>query len=518
MTVATESIKLLLVEDNAGDADLVREWLAEARSIQLLVTHVEELSAAVRASGQQQFDVALLDLSLPDSHGLETLQRMRAACPAVPIVVLTGWQDEEAAVEAVREGAQDYLMKGRLEGLSLSRAIRHAIERKKLEEQLRQAQKMEAVGRLAGGIAHDFNNALTAIIGFSEFLLRDGNLNEPAHNGLEEIRKAGERAATLTRQLLAFSRKQVLRPQVLDLNGIVRDMETMLRRLIGANIDLVTALVADLRPVEADAGSLQQVIMNLVVNARDAMPSGGQVTISTRNVEVGADAVDLQPGSYTVLQVTDTGHGMDEETKTYLFEPFFTTKEVGKGTGLGLAMVYGIVKQSSGRVEVTSAPNQGATFTIFLPSARQLAPSKSNLKPKEVPAPRGKETVLLVEDETSVRRLTSVILTQAGYRVLESCNGREALELCQRQAERIDLLLSDLIMPHLGGQELVRRLLLSRPGLKVLFMSGYNEDLVAGCRTCESIPLLNKPFTTTQLTRAVRTVLDGVALESVTSS
>jgi two-component system cell cycle sensor histidine kinase/response regulator CckA len=391
-------------------------------------------------------------------------------------------------------------------------AVMHDItERKKLEEQFRQAQKMEAVGHLAGGIAHDFNNLLTVILGYSETLLTELSHDRHLRDMVLEVYQVGERAAMLTRQLLAFSRKQVLAPQVVDLNGIVMDLEKMLRRLIGEDIELHVAPAADLGRVFADPGQLEQVLLNLVVNARDAMPRGGQLTIETRNVELDAayaqDHLAVQPGSYVLLAVSDTGCGMDEATRARLFEPFFTTKEPGKGTGLGLATVYGIVKQSGGDIFVYSEVGRGTTFKIYLPRVQQpLAPPG----PKGLGRmPRGDETVLLVEDEDSVRGLSRHVLLLSGYRVLEARNGDEALGISGDYAGAIDLLLTDVVMPNMGGRELADHMSRQRPTLKVLYLSGYTEDAVVrhGVLAADTA-FLQKPFTPAALAQKVRDVLD----------
>ncbi len=386
-------------------------------------------------------------------------------------------------------------------------------DRRQLEEQLRQAQKMEAIGRLAGGVAHDFNNLLTAILGYSEIMLSQLGADDPLREGAEEIRKAGERAASLTRQLLAFSRKQRLEPKVLDFNGLVVDVEKMLRRMIGEDVDLVTALAPDLGRVKADRGQLEQVLMNLAVNARDAMPRGGKLTIQTANANLeqtwGLGGFSVQPGPYVMVAVSDTGTGMDEATKSHLFEPFFTTKGQGKGTGLGLATVYGIVKQSGGYIWVYSEPNAGTAFRIYLPRYDEPA------APKTAPAPlpgasRGRETILLVEDEEGVRALARKILAAQGYTVLEADGPRRALELLEQTGEPIDLLLTDVVMPEMDGSELASRAAVLRPATKVLFMSGYTDEAIAGRGLiAEGGRFLQKPFTPDVLAARVRAILDS---------
>jgi PAS domain S-box-containing protein len=382
-------------------------------------------------------------------------------------------------------------------------------ERKLLEEQLRQSQKLEAIGRLAGGVAHDFNNMLTAIGGYTAFALEHAPAGSPLESDLEEISKATDRAALLTRQLLAFSRKQVLTPELLNLNGIVVEMQTMLRPLIGEDIVLTTELDPALGPIEADPGQLHQVVMNLVVNARDAMPNGGNLTIVTANAdvdEIGDGSID--PGRYITLTVRDAGDGIDEETLSQIFEPFFTTKDATKGTGLGLATVYGIVKQSGGYVEVESEVGVGSAFTIYLrrvDDARQHRPEPLLIAPPPDPsATQSVKRVLVVEDEEVVRGLVRQMLVGEGYEVLVAQDGEEAIELAGRST--IDVLLTDLTMPKVGGREVAERLRESQPGLRVIYMSGYAEDLPTGALP-PATSFLGKPFTFAELTETVHSLL-----------
>jgi len=390
---------------------------------------------------------------------------------------------------------------------------RDVTERKHLEDQLRQSQKLEGIGQLAGGVAHDFNNLLTAINGYTGLALQrldEGNSVRPY---LEEVKKAGDRAATLTRQLLAFGRKQILQPIPLDLNSIVSDINKMLRRLIGEDINLNAKLAADLKRVKADPGQIEQVLVNLVVNARDAMPKGGKLTIETTNAELDREYasthVGANPGDYVVLAVSDTGTGMTEQVRRQIFEPFFTTKEKGKGTGLGLSTVYGIVKQTGGNIWVYSEPNHGTTFKVYLPA---LASSSTSSEPKtaESPIPRGSETVLLVEDEEVVRGLARQILEDAGYYVLVAQQGEEAVRLCNEHAKEIHLLLTDVVMPGAGGKVVADRLSALRPGIKVLFMSGYTDEAIVHHGVLDSnVEFIQKPFTPLALSKKVREVLDS---------
>jgi PAS domain S-box-containing protein len=390
---------------------------------------------------------------------------------------------------------------------------REVTERRHLEAQLRQSQKMEAVGQLAGGIAHDFNNLLTVITGYSELALkRHLNDNDPLRPYIEEIDRAGERAAGLTRQLLAFSRKQVLELKVLNLNTVVAEMDKMLRRLIGEDVDLVTMLNEDLGQVKADPGQLEQVIMNLAVNARDAMPQGGKLTIETANVELDEtyahQHLEAQPGSYVMLAVSDTGAGMDPETMSHIFEPVFTTKEQGKGTGLGLSTLYGIVKQSGGHTWVYSEIGRGTTFKVYLPRVEEsveiFEPDPVRLKQHQAV-----ETILLVEDEERVRELVRTLLQEEGYTVLVAQNGDEALRLCQQYDGPAHLLVTDMVMPGgMNGRQLAERLTSLYPKLKVLYMSGYTGEAIVRQGVLEhNLAFLQKPFSLVGLIRKVREVL-----------
>jgi two-component system cell cycle sensor histidine kinase/response regulator CckA len=382
---------------------------------------------------------------------------------------------------------------------------------KQLEGQLHQAQKMEAIGRLAGGVAHDFNNLLSVISGHGELLERALRPNESLRESVAEIGRAAERAAAVTRQLLAFSRRQVLEPKVLDLNAIVTDAEKMLRRLIGEDVGLATVLQPRLNPVRADPGQMAQVILNLVLNARDAMPEGGTVMIETRQAEWDVEDAkanpEVRPGRYVLLQVTDTGRGMTPEVQARLFEPFFTTKDE-VGTGLGLAVVHGIVQQSGGYLEVDSRPEAGTKFKIYLPAVEGFAEGvPENACPELV---QGCETVLLAEDEQPVREITALLLETLGYRVLRASNGEEALRLAEASREKIHLLMADVVMPGLSGRELAEVLQSRDPNLKVLFQSGYTDDAVLrhGIVHAE-VAFLPKPFTLDILARKIREVLDG---------
>ncbi len=383
-------------------------------------------------------------------------------------------------------------------------------DRRHLEEQLRQSQKMDAVGRLAGGVAHDFNNLLMVINGYTEVLLEQLEKDSEMHHKVESIQQAAERAATLTRQLLAFSRKQLLELKVVDVNNVISDMERLLRPLIGENIELITRLSSEAGHTKADSGQLEQVIMNLVVNAKDAMPEGGRLVLQSSAVTVrhgfGKHGF-IQPGRYTVISVEDTGHGMDKETQSRIFEPFFTTKEKGKGTGLGLSTVYGIVKQSNGYVFAQSEPGAGTTFFVYLPRVEESAGESSPAKTQPNEA-GGCETVLLVEDEESVRELVRLTLTSRGYKVIEAENGDSGLRLAESFKDHIDILITDVVMPGIGGRELAKKLIELRPDISVLYLSGYTEDAVFTQGALgPNIAFLQKPFTLHNLAKKVREVI-----------
>jgi hypothetical protein len=400
---------------------------------------------------------------------------------------------------------------GRVRGVIL--VFRDVTGRRQLEEQLSHSQKMEAVGRLAGGVAGDFNNLLTVITGYSELLRGEFSVTSPLHRFAEEILYAAERAAALTRQLLAFSRGQAAQPKVLDLNGVLANMEPLLRRLLGESNDLIVLPDPNLGRVNADPAQIEQVVMNLATNSRDAMPNGGKLVLETVNVDLEDAAagkkVGVPPGSYVMLAVSDTGIGMDTEIRSRLFEPFFTTKEQGKGSGLGLSTVYGIIRQSGGQITVYSQVGCGTIFEIYLP---RITEGAAPTEPLALAPPKGSETVLLVDDEEGVRKLVCAILTSNGYSVIEAGNGQAALAAYEKNGHKVDMVLTDVVMPQMDGFELVERLVEKNPEVKILFMSGYRDNPVGGAENKPRRPFLHKPFTPDVLLAKVREILDTRAV------
>ncbi|HYT32590.1 MAG TPA: response regulator [Thermoanaerobaculia bacterium] len=642
-TSAAPRIRILHLEDNRGDRLLVRS-VFEAEGLDCEFVEVETREAFAGALERDRFDLILSDYALPAFDGISALAIAREKHAGVPFVFFSGTMGEELAIETLKAGATDYVLKERITRLvpSVRRALAEAQERRRsrtadaalreseeryrsiveatnewiwsadidgrmtynnqvieailgyapdelagkgafeyiheedrpaaiellkecvaarrgwnavtlrwrhkdgtyrslesnavpifgrggellgyrgadrditeriqLEAQLHQSQKMEAIGQLAGGVAHDFNNLLTVILGYCDLLATEVGERSPLLESVSEIRKAGERAASLTRQLLAFSRRQVLEPKVIEINALVSNVEKMLERLIGEDMNLVTVLDPAVGRVRADAWQIEQVILNLAVNARDAMPRGGKLAIETSNVDLdeayAREHVTVRPGRYIMLAVSDTGAGMSAETKSHMFEPFFTTKGQGKGTGLGLATVYGIVKQSGGYIWVYSEVGRGTTFKVYLP--RVDAEADEKVVPAVEPSTRGTETILLVEDDQAVRALTHTLLESKGYKVLEASGAQEAIAIVRGAVHPIDLLLTDVVMPEMGGSDLSSRLAVLRPGIKVLYMSGYTDDaVVRHGLVAEGTRFLQKPFTPDVLARKLREVLDS---------
>jgi len=482
-------------------------WVYDAGSLRFLAVN----EAAVRHYGYTRAE--FLGMTIMDIRPREDVDRLiadlhRADGPGSPLPGTWRHQRKDGSIIDVEITAGRVVMEGRRAALVLAHDV---TERRRLEERLAQAEKMEAIGRLAGGVAHDFNNLLTVISGYTELLL--ARPETTGRDQLGEIAHAAEQAAALTRQLLAFSRRQVLHPTLLDLDAIVAGMEPMVRRIIGDDVNVGVRLAGDLPAIEADRAQLERVILNLAANARDAMPDGGRLTIETAAVELDDDYVasrgDGTPGANVLLAVSDTGVGMSEDVRRHLFEPFFTTKEPGAGTGLGLATVFGVVKQSGGSIYVYSEEGRGTTFKIYLPAAPGHAVPDSGASEEQ--AERGTETIVLVEDDESVRSLVQVMLESKGYRVLAAAGAAEAERLCAERAGDVDLLLSDVVMPEVNGRVLAERLAAVTPSLRVLFMSGYSDEAVY--RHGEISPdaaFIEKPFTDRTLARKVREVLDRV--------
>lgn len=517
----TTPLRLLQLEDNTVDAELILATLNEG-GIPCETSRVDRRDTFVDALKAGKIDLILADYSLPGFDGITALSLAQQLRPDIPFIFVSGTLGEELAIDAMHRGATDYILKQRLGRLvpSLQRAIRELQERqerarveealRQSEKQLRQAQKMEAVGRLAGGLAHDFNNLLTVIMGHAQVLLNEMETEHPFRAKVEEMQKAGDRAATLIRQLLTFSRKQPSTPKVLSVNPLITNFETMMRRLIGEDLELTLALTPQDLRISADPAQIEQVLMNLVVNARDAMPKGGRLRIETAQVELTKMPmyhVQLPAlGTFVKISVSDTGTGMSPDTLTHIFEPFFTTKEEGKGTGLGLSTVFGIVTQSGGGLDVTSRIGQGSRFDVYFPSVRSnLDPTASDQTPRS--SNRGGETILLVEDDASVRDLVRDELKKLGYRVLESKNGLEACLVATQQIGNYQLLLTDVVMPGMNGTELAQHLRILKPDLRILFISGYADDVGIGA-TDQLSDYLQKPFTPEALSQRIRQLLD----------
>ena len=522
----TQPLRFIHLESNPADAALIATTLRDAGILcQLKQAQTrEEFLAALRQEG---FSLILADTAVPGFDGATALSLARTLHPDVPFLFVSDTQGEEFAIDMMQHGATDYISKQRLGRLvpSIKRTLRELderLERRRAEDalrvsekQFRQAQKMEAVGRLAGGLAHDFNNLLTVIMGHSQVLLGELPSGNPIRAKIEEMQKAGERAVSLIRQLMAFSRKQPLEPKILPLNSVVGNVESMLRRLIGEDIQLVIRPDPFNGHVKADPGQLEQVLMNLVVNARDAMPNGGLLAIETSQTELARTPMHhLHPlplGQYVKLTVTDTGCGMNADVLAHLFEPFFTTKEEHKGTGLGLSTVFGIVTTCGGGIDVWSQVGHGTTFDLYFPRVNPQATTADATAPQGR-LRQGSETILLVEDDSGVRNLVRHELVKTGYQVIEAKNGVEACLTATQQSYHVDLLLTDVVMPGMNGRELAQHLSVIKPNLRVLFMSGYLDDIsVNSGMDPHRTTFLQKPFTPDLLLRTVRALLDSSA-------
>lgn len=516
-----DAIHILLVDDDEDDYLITQDLLADIGDNRYALDWVATYEAALDRIAQNVHDIYLVDFRLGKFSGLELLRWAVANGCKAPVILLTGQGDHQVDLEAMEAGAADYLVKGQINPQILERSIRYAVERYraqaerlKLEAELRQAQKMEAIGHMAGGIAHDFNNVLTAILSYASLARRHVPPDHPVYSKLVGIEESSQRAANLTHQLLAFARRQVVAPRVLNLNEVVLNLDKLLRRLINADIELVTLPGQNLSLVKVDPGQVEQVMVNLVVNARDAMPDGGKLTIRTENKvltpQYAHQHVDVMPGEYVCLSVTDTGMGMTDEVKARIFDPFFTTKEPGKGTGLGLATCYGIVKQNGGHIQVESRPGRGTTFHIFLPAVAVSEADRVVSEPMTL-LPQGEESILLVEDEPVVRQIVTELLEQQGYTVYTAVNGEDALRLLESNEipRQVDLLLTDIVMPRLTGTALADKVRGRYPELKIIFMSGYADESLVKQGTLEvGTAFIQKPFTLEVLARKIRQVLD----------
>jgi two-component system, cell cycle sensor histidine kinase and response regulator CckA len=507
---AEDVLKVLLVEDSPSDTLLIREALAADGIARFELTHVTHMERAEELLKQGGFDLVITDLGLPDSTDLETVRRVRRVGSGIPIVVLTGLDDDAKGLQSLREGAHDYLVKGELTPRAVARAARYAIDKREQQEQLRQSQRLEAVGRLAAGIAHDFNNVLTIVRGNAELLTEDARPD--VRSAAAEIQEATDRAMALARQLLTFSRQQAMHEKPVDLNQVVGDFTRMLRRLLGKDIKLELRLAAALPMVSADTGMLEQILLNLAINARDAMPSGGKLCVETRAVDISVAGARGQahayPGQFSSLRVSDTGVGMSQEVLERVFEPFFSTKPLGQGTGLGLATVHGIVQQHRGWLDVSSRVGAGTSFEVFLPC---VAAPAVPAQPERVATGVASETILVVEDEEILRKLAGRVLERQGYRVLTAASGPEAHALWKDHGDRVDLVLTDLVLPEgETGRQLAEALTEQRPDLRVVYMSGYSPDFLSeGFVLDAGYNFLQKPFPLSQLLETVRRRLDA---------
>ncbi|MBI3299175.1 MAG: response regulator [Elusimicrobia bacterium] len=511
-------LDVLVLEDSQDDTRLLIRKLSKDGGYLTVHERVDTLAGLRAALNKREWDIIISDHSMPRFSALQALQELKDRRLDIPVIILSGTIESSDAVTAMKAGASDFIMKDDTTRLlpAIERELREARsrrERRLAQEQFQQAQKMESIGKLAGGVAHDFNNILTAIIGYTNFLAGDVPA-ETWREDVEQIRKAAERAAALTRQLLAFSRRQAVQLRLVDLNAEFSELERMLRRTVGEDIHWEVSLTPGLGCIKADPGQVQQIFMNLIVNARDAMPSGGTLTVRTMRAPVleprTAEGAPIPPGDYVAFEVGDTGVGIDEEVKAHIFEPFFTTKPRGKGTGLGLAVIYGIVKQSGGHIAVESALGAGTTFKIYFPRVEGSAGAGSNAGETEAEGPRGgTETILLVDDDEAVRRIARRVLQSHGYSVLEAGNGEEAVRLAQSHRRALRLLLTDMVLPDFNGTELSRRIAALCPEAKVILVSGYLGGDFGNFVLEEHIPFLQKPFGPSALARLVREVLDA---------
>jgi signal transduction histidine kinase len=516
---------ILVVEDSEDDTIiLVRELRRSGYDVKY--ERVDSARSMRDALNRKTWDVIICDHALPGFDSFAALKIAKEPEYDLPFIIVSGKIDEEMAVEAMRAGANDYIMKDRTQrlGPAIEREVEFAAEKKRqykaekeqaqLKEQLRQAQKMEAIGQLAGGIAHDFNNALTVIVSYCSVLLKEIAVDNQWSSDVREIKNAADRAAALTQQLLAFSHKQLLRPEVLDLGSVVTELESVLSRLVRESIELKFHIDPAIHKIEADVSQLEQVVINLAVNARDAIQEAGEININVRNVALDEKARtllgDLPDCDYVVISISDNGEGMDKETLSHIFEPFYTTKAVGKGTGLGLSTVFGVAKQSGGGVEVESYPGKGSEFRIYFPSVDELELGDSH-KPNNLrtDSPEGRETILIVEDEDVILKILARTLTMMGYTILVASQGEEALSVAEQHRGRIDVMVTDIVMPKMGGYELAERLVAVHPETSVLYTTGYDEQMrMDQVVTDPQRQFIQKPFVPQEIAAKIRAILD----------
>jgi two-component system cell cycle sensor histidine kinase/response regulator CckA len=514
----------LLIEDNPRDARLIQEMLKNPnksanKTIDIQLDIAGNLLDGLKKLDNNHYDVILLDLTLPDSQGLDTFETIHVNANQIPVIVLSGLDDKTVAIQAVHDGAQDYLVKGHVDEDLLIRAIGYAIERKRVEEeknkiqtQLFQAQKLEAIGVLAGGIAHDFNNLMTTIQGFTDVILMKTDDSDPSFHALQQIRSSASSAADLTRQMLLFSRSQPMEFSSINLNKIIENLLKMLHRLIGEDITIGTSLDPDLQMIQADLGTIEQTLMNIVINAKEAMPEGGQITIKTKNIVLDKNSLRSMPearaGRFIKLTVNDTGIGMSQEMLQHIFEPFYTTKGQANRTGLGLSVVYGIVKQHEGWINVFSSPGKGTTFDIYFPvlpigksETEKTSPSLDQLQGKN-------KRILLVEDSEGVREFAAMVLSENGYSVYSATTVEEALDVFKKENGEFDLVISDVVLPDKSGLKLAEELNTKNPGLPILLSSGYTDQKLQWPIIREKgFRFLQKPYAFIDLLKAVKDTL-----------
>ncbi len=517
-------LRVLMIEDSEDDAALIVRELRRG-SFDVLSERVDTTAALESALAKQVWDLVISDFAMPHFSGTDALRLLRSKGSEVPFIFVSGTIGEETAVAALREGAQDYLMKTNLKRLvpAVRRALQEAEDRKnreKMELQVQQLQKFEAIGKLAGGIAHDFNNVIGAILGWAEMGCAEAEPGTVFLDRFRKIRDQANWAGRLTSQLLAFARRQVLQPRKTDLNNLVVEGMSLLRRVIGEQIEVRVLAGTDLRVAMVDPGQIEQVLMNLCLNARDAMPQGGRLIIETQNIEIDQEFCRVhsyaREGSFILLSVSDSGVGMDTATAERIFEPFFTTKEMGKGTGLGLATVYGVVKQHEGFIHLYSEPGRGTTFRVYLPAGTGTAEPRQPKRDEQVP--KGTETILLAEDNEGLREAAKEMLERLGYHVILASNGTEAVQIFTKNPGQFDLIILDVVMPTVSGPLAFSQMTAVRADLRVLFSTGYTAEAASlNSLTEQGASILQKPYSLKNLGQIVRSILDQPRTTFVTS-